>query len=97
MAGAPDQMSAAINEKPLGRLGRADEVAVAVLWMRSTGASLMIGHALVVDGGYTAKGQSPRRPVRERAAGRPRRAASSGSRMVIPQRYGWWSKPERAE
>jgi hypothetical protein len=45
MAGAPDQMSAAINEKPLGRLGRADEVAVAVLWMRSTGASLMIGHA----------------------------------------------------
>ena len=41
------------DKQPIGRLGRADEVAAAVLWLCSPGASLVIGHGLPVDGGYT--------------------------------------------
>lgn len=40
---------------PIGRLGTPDEVAEAVLWLSSPAASFMIGHALAVDGGYTAR------------------------------------------
>jgi NAD(P)-dependent dehydrogenase (short-subunit alcohol dehydrogenase family) len=39
----------------VGRLGRADEIAGAVLWLCSPGASLVVGVALPVDGGYTAR------------------------------------------
>lgn len=38
---------------PLGRLGRPEDVAEAVLWLCSEGASFVTGHALVVDGGDT--------------------------------------------
>lgn len=36
---------------PLGRLGTAEEVADAVLWMASDQSAFMTGHALVLDGG----------------------------------------------
>ena len=42
-------------DDPIGRLGRADEIAAAVLWLCSPGASLVLGVALPVDGGYTAR------------------------------------------
>jgi len=45
----------AIAGQPIGRLGRADEIAAAVLWLCSPGASLIVGVALPVDGGYTAR------------------------------------------
>ena len=45
----------AIAGQPIGRLGRADEIAAAVLWLCSPGASLVVGVALPVDGGYTAR------------------------------------------
>ena len=41
--------------QPIGRLGRGVEVAAAVLWLCSAGASFVVGVALPVDGGYTAR------------------------------------------
>src|SRR5499425_3249673 len=38
---------------PIGRAGRPEEIASAVLWLCSPGASYVIGHALTVDGGMT--------------------------------------------
>jgi NAD(P)-dependent dehydrogenase (short-subunit alcohol dehydrogenase family) len=45
----------AIASQPIARLGTADEMAAAVLWLCSPGASFVVGVALPVDGGYTAQ------------------------------------------
>jgi NAD(P)-dependent dehydrogenase (short-subunit alcohol dehydrogenase family) len=47
-------MTAAVQAQAIGRLGTADEIAAAVLWLCSPGASFVVGVALPVDGGYTA-------------------------------------------
>jgi len=39
---------------PMGRMGRADEIAEAVVWLCSPAASFVTGHAMVIDGGATA-------------------------------------------
>jgi NAD(P)-dependent dehydrogenase (short-subunit alcohol dehydrogenase family) len=38
---------------PIRRAGRPEEIAAAVLWLSSPGASYVVGHALTVDGGMT--------------------------------------------
>jgi NAD(P)-dependent dehydrogenase (short-subunit alcohol dehydrogenase family) len=47
-------MDEAIANQPIARLGQADEIAAAVLWLCSPGSSFVLGVALPLDGGYTA-------------------------------------------
>lgn len=55
LAKEPDAMKVILRDQPIGRLGRPEEIASAVLWLCSPGASFVIGHALVADGGYTVR------------------------------------------
>jgi len=50
----PDAMKEFLRDQPIGRMGFADEVAAAVLWLCSPGASFVLGVALPVDGGFVA-------------------------------------------
>jgi len=42
-----------VRDIPAGRLGKPSEIADTVLWLCSSKASFVHGHALVVDGGFT--------------------------------------------
>ena len=54
LAKEPEAMKEIMRDQPIGRLGRPEEIAAAVLSLCSSGASFVIGHALAVDGGFTA-------------------------------------------
>lgn len=41
-----------ISTMPVGRIGKAEEIAEAVVFLASPASSLITGHTLVVDGGY---------------------------------------------
>jgi hypothetical protein len=55
-AGTPERRRLA-SASPLGRMGTADEVAEAVLWLLSDKASFVTGASLVVDGGVGLRWQ----------------------------------------
>lgn len=49
-----DDVAAFGKAHPVGRLGRPEEVAAAVVWLLGDDASFVTGHALMVDGGLSA-------------------------------------------
>ena len=52
---ASPEMKAIIDAMtPMNRMGQAEEVAAAVVWLCSEAASFVTGHPLVIDGGATA-------------------------------------------
>ena len=52
--GMDEQMVAGLRQMhPIGRFGRPEEVAAAVLYLCGDGASFITGHDLLVDGGFT--------------------------------------------
>ena len=53
VSGSEEAYNDIAKNVPIGRAGRPEEIASAVLWLCSPGASYVVGHALTVDGGMT--------------------------------------------
>jgi len=51
----PDVLEPLLAELPIGRQGRPEEVAAAVLWLCGEGASYLSGQAIPVDGAWTTR------------------------------------------
>ena len=51
--GTPEGRERVIAQEPVGRMGKPEEIAAAVVWLCSDAAAFVVGHALVVDGGQT--------------------------------------------
>jgi NAD(P)-dependent dehydrogenase (short-subunit alcohol dehydrogenase family) len=52
-----DEIIAAVsNQYPIGRIGRPEDIAEAVLFLCSDAAPFITGHTMAVDGGYTVAG-----------------------------------------
>ena len=56
LIGSPDEVSATlVGDYPSGRIGTADEVAAAALFLASDDAAFVTGSDILIDGGYTAR------------------------------------------
>jgi NAD(P)-dependent dehydrogenase (short-subunit alcohol dehydrogenase family) len=52
--GTPEGRARVIAQEPIGRMGKPEEIAAAVIWLCSDAAAFVVGHAMVIDGGQTA-------------------------------------------
>ncbi|MCK1654970.1 SDR family oxidoreductase [Bradyrhizobium sp. 149] len=52
--GTPEGRQRVIAQEPVGRMGKPEEIAAAVVWLCSDAAAFVVGHAMVVDGGQIA-------------------------------------------
>jgi NAD(P)-dependent dehydrogenase (short-subunit alcohol dehydrogenase family) len=58
LTGQPDPVAARqamVERQPLGRLGRPEEVAGAIVYLASPLAAFVNGTCLTIDGGFTAR------------------------------------------
>src|SRR5258705_4220759 len=53
--GQTEALEGMLTLVPIGRYGRPDEIADAVLWLCSDRASFVVGQSLSVDGGFTMR------------------------------------------
>lgn len=51
----PDYLEGVLQRLPIGRVGTTTDVAGAVIYLASSAASMVTGHVLAVDGGWTAQ------------------------------------------
>ena len=54
IAEIPEREELYLSAQPIGRMGRPEELAEAVVWLCSDAASFVTGHAMNVDGGVLA-------------------------------------------
>jgi NAD(P)-dependent dehydrogenase (short-subunit alcohol dehydrogenase family) len=53
VSGIEEGQKKPIAQESIGRMGKPEEIAAAVLYMGSDAAAFMVGQAMVVDGGQT--------------------------------------------
>src|SRR3954471_13555086 len=53
--GTPEGRAKVISEEPIGRMGKPEEIANAVVWLCSEAAGFVVGSAMVIDGGQTVQ------------------------------------------
>ena len=53
--GSAEAVAQMTGMEPVGRLGEPEEIADAVLWLASPGASFVTGQAIAIDGGFVAR------------------------------------------
>ena len=51
--GTPEGRARVIAQEPVGRMGKPEEIAAAVVWLCSPAAAFVVGHTMVIDGGQT--------------------------------------------
>src|SRR5437868_13487728 len=51
--GTSEGRARVISEEPIGRMGRPEEIANAVVWLCSEAAGFVVGSVMVIDGGQT--------------------------------------------
>ncbi|MEH1964967.1 SDR family oxidoreductase [Nostoc sp.] len=54
-SGTNEGRAKVIAEEPIGRMGKPEEIAAAVVWLCSDAAGFVVGHAMVMDGGQTVQ------------------------------------------